>query len=254
MKHREIRMNLYEFARGELAPELVQEIEAHLAHCGRCRRESEMLKSTFAIFPPSPSRASSERTDAYWRAFPLRVEERITHEPPKVSIAEALRGLLAAVRQSQWRPAAAFGGATALIALAFGLWSMLRAPESGPVVYGLRPPAMTASSKQAVEDYLRSSRMLLIGISNMSPEKGEPMDLGVERGAARSLVRQARLLSEAPLDERSHELIQDLERILIELANLEERADVPEVEMIRTGMRQQNLLFKIRMAENQLSR
>ena len=94
--------------------------------------------------------------------------------------------------------------------------------------------------------------MLLVGIANLNPEEGKPLDLGIERKAARSLVLQARLLSERSIDERSRELLQELERILIELANLEETADVPEVEMIRTGMRQQNILFKIRMAENQL--
>jgi hypothetical protein len=113
---------------------------------------------------------------------------------------------------------------------------------------------MGVSSRQAVEEYLLGSRMLLIGFANMSPEQGKPTDLSLERTAARSLVRQARLLADEPLDERSQELVRELERILIELANLEETADVPAIEIIRTGVRQQNLLFKIRMAEDQLGR
>ncbi len=115
-------------------------------------------------------------------------------------------------------------------------------------------PALRTPVQEAVGDYLTSSRMLLVGISNLSPEEGQPIDLGVERTAARSLVLQARLLSVEPLDERSRLLVEELERILIELANLEESADLPDVEMIRTGVRQQNLLFKIRMAEHQLGR
>jgi len=39
-----------------------------------------------------------------------------------------------------------------------------------------------------------------------------------------------------------------MERILIELANLEEEADLPNVELIQSGIHRENLLFKIRMA------
>ena len=254
MKHAAIRGHLYEFVRGELTPELGRQIETHLARCVNCRRDLELLKSAFASLPPTSGRASDERTDAYWRDFPLRVEERIKHERPQTSIGEALRNLITAIRQSRWKPAAALAGAMALVVLALGLWFTLRAPEGTLDRAAERVPMMTASSQEAMGDYLTSSRMLLIGISNLNPEEGKPLDLGVERGAARLLVRQARLLSDEPLDDRSRELIMDLQRILIELANLEERADVPEIEMIRTGVRQQNLLFKIRMAENRLGR
>jgi hypothetical protein len=144
-------------------------------------------------------------------------------------------------------------GGLVIILLAVGVWMSIPSfvGERGPE--GTQLPVMPVASKTAVEDYFTSSRMLLIGIANMSPEQGKPIDLSVERSAARSLVRQARLLSTEPVDERSQELIRDLERILIELANLEETADVPGIELIRTGVREQNLLFKIRMAENQMS-
>ena len=254
MNHAEIQAQLYEFVRGELSPEQRRQLEEHLALCRGCRGEVEVLTSAFASLPPGSRRASGERDDLYWENFASLVQQRIGRTPRHASIGEALRGLIAPVRQSRWSPAAAAAGVLALIVLAFGLWFIGRAPvvaedpDIGPA------PALRASSQQAVGDYLTSSRMLLIGFANMSTEKGEPVDLGVERTAARSLIRQARLLSEEPLDERSQKLIQELERILIELANLEETADIPEIEMIRTGVRQQNLLFKIRMAENTLGR
>jgi hypothetical protein len=65
-------------------------------------------------------------------------------------------------------------------------------------------------------------------------------------------VHEARYLRNQPLDARSAELVGDLEKIMIELANLEEEHDLPNVELIRTGIRRENLLFKIRMAENLL--
>jgi hypothetical protein len=109
-----------------------------------------------------------------------------------------------------------------------------------------------AAQRAEVRDYFERSRTLLIGVANIPAADGDKIDLSVERTAARGLVRQARYLGDKPLDSRSQELIRELERVLIELANMEEQADVPEVEMIRTGMHQQNLLFKIRMAENRI--
>jgi hypothetical protein len=103
-----------------------------------------------------------------------------------------------------------------------------------------------------VHDYLQQSKVLLIGIANLQPREGEQIELAVERTAARDLVRRARLLYSQPIDDRSQELVQELERILIELANMELSADLPNVELIRGGIRKQNLLFKIRMAETRL--
>ena len=54
-------------------------------------------------------------------------------------------------------------------------------------------------------------------------------------------VRIHRLLAE--------KLIGDLEKILIELANIKEESGLPNVEIVRGGIHQENLLFKIRMAE-----
>jgi hypothetical protein len=74
----------------------------------------------------------------------------------------------------------------------------------------------------------------------------------VEKEAARQLVQQARYLDSKSLDDRSRALVGALERILIELANMEEQADLPDVEIVRSGIRHDNMLFKIRMAESDI--
>ena len=88
-----------------------------------------------------------------------------------------------------------------------------------------------------------------MGITNISAVQGQTVDLSVERQAARGLIRQARYLDQQSLDERSRELIKALERILLELANMKQEADLPDVEIVRSGIHQENMLFKIRMAE-----
>lgn len=254
MSHADVKANLFEFIRGELAPQEREAIERHLATCGDCRRDAETLGSLLSEFPRMENRPSSDRSDAYWQSFVSRVEQDLSENRSRSSLSQWVSTRLTWWAPTSWRPSVALIGAVSAIVLSIGLWITSR-PFSGETPRGDGGvPVMGVSSQQAVEEYLTGSRMLLIGIANMSPEEGKPIDLSLERTAARSLVRQARLLADEPLDERSQELIRELERILIELANLEESADVPAVDIIRTGVRQQNLLFKIRMAENQLGR
>jgi hypothetical protein len=92
--------------------------------------------------------------------------------------------------------------------------------------------------------------MLFVGLTNMKLHDDENIDLSAERKVSRQLIHEARYLKTQPIDERSAQLIGDLEKILIELANMKEENDISNVEIIRGGIHQENLLFKIRMAES----
>jgi hypothetical protein len=100
-----------------------------------------------------------------------------------------------------------------------------------------------------LSDYFRKSKTLLVGVSNITPVKGESVDLDAERRTSRTLLREARYLRSGPVDARSSRLIDDLDRILIGLANGEEAASAPDIRMIRGGIQSRNLLFKLRMQE-----
>jgi len=254
MSHADIRANLYDYVRGELAPDEREALEHHLDSCEDCRRDAETIGRLLSDLGRGGRSPNSERPDAYWQSFAIRVEQELARDRRRWALSEWASARLAPWGPAGWRPSVALVGAVSAIVLSIGLW-LTSDPFSGGTIQGDGAvPVMGVTSQQAVEEYLTGSRMLLIGIANMSPEEGKSIDLSLERTAARSLVRQARLLADEPLDERSQELIGELERILIELANLEESADVPAIDIIRTGLRQQNLLFKIRMAEDQLGR
>jgi hypothetical protein len=75
------------------------------------------------------------------------------------------------------------------------------------------------------------------------------VDLSVEQRASRELVREARYLKQRPLEPRVDELVDAMSRILIELANISKDKQIPNMEIVRSGIHQENLLFKIRMAE-----
>jgi hypothetical protein len=248
--HGSVRRDLVEYIQGELAADRTPEIEQHLADCPRCREECTLLRKVLRLMP-APSEPPSDRQDGeYWNAFARRVDARLAGQQRRPARFGVVFDILREYLWPRWRPILVSAAAGAALATVILLW-LRTGSERPPVVPGVRDVSvMQTAHREELNDYFERSRILLIGIANIPAEEGDKVDLSVERNAARDLVHTARYLEQKPIDSRSRELIRELERVLIELANLEERADVPDVDVIRAGMQQQNLLFRIRMAEN----
>jgi hypothetical protein len=196
----------------------------------------------------SAVRPSDRRPDEFWERFALRIESRIRQDGRTLRQAES----------SAWGFVRSFfvlhrfqiAGVMALLFLAIVLWNWRDVFKQGEVHIppDEQPAVFEPPPADRVTQYFRKSKVLLVGLANMKPS-GETLDLTVERRASRELIREARYLRQQPLDSRSAHLIDDLQKIMIELANLEETHDAPDVDIIRSGIRRENLLFKIRRAE-----
>jgi hypothetical protein len=150
----------------------------------------------------------------------------------------------------RWKPIAAGASALAVALLAFLLTQEPvavpgRSPE--PAVAAQAPVADTSAAR--VQQYLRKSKALLVGLTNLKVEDRAPVDFALERRMSRQLAEESRLLRREPLDPRGRRLVGDLEKIFIELANVPEDGPMPAVDMVRAGIEEENLLFKVRMAE-----
>ncbi len=250
MRHAEIRRSLYDFVRGELDAAQAKAIDEHLARCNRCFAECQIVKEALRLVPVPSGSPSSERSPEFWNRFASTVDAKARIvKKSAVTTNPVFEGIPALITYR--RPlVAAFAGAAIVVVVSLVIWSS-----------GVMQQPTVESYSQVVRDveadpvrvelanYYRKSKMLLVGISNIEPESGQRIDLTVEKTAARRLVQQARYLDSDALDERSRALVRALERILIELANMEQQSDVPDVEIVRTGIRSENMLFKIRMAE-----
>ncbi len=243
---------LYEYAAGELGEADRERVEEHLAGCPACAADLLQLRAALTLLQRPVTPPSEERDPAFWTAFANEVESRIlAQETRHPSRAAAVRDQIASFVTFNRAPLLAGAGAVALVAAAMLLfWPRPAEFRQPDLIVGTGSPAVLSDEPaQRMTDYLKKSKVLLIGIANMNTDDGHPLDLRVEQRQSRALVHEARYLRRQPMDARSARLIGDLEKILIELANIEEHQDVPDVEMIRTGIRRENLLFKIRMAE-----
>jgi hypothetical protein len=100
--------------------------------------------------------------------------------------------------------------------------------------------------------YLERTKNLLMGVANLDEEQHATVDLSRQQEASRELIHQANYLKVAlnrPDQQAIRQLILDLEVILLQLSNIEVRAGVPAIELVKKGVNQKFILFKINIEE-----
>jgi hypothetical protein len=287
MRHRTIRLMLYDYVRGELGENDERLVEKHVARCAGCAGEAAALRSVLKVVPDAARRPSDTLPESYWKGFANEVMGRIGPGPvADVGLIGRIAGRLAGARHPAGRISAAWklslGLAAAVIAGGV-LYLAVSPPAGGPadsgteriaerradgawpgtgegpaggdaggdaggVAGGFSADSLTQFDRR-LDDYFRRSKVLLVGVSNLEPADEGTADLVIERSISLSLLGEARYLRTGPVDARSYRLLEDLDKIMIGLANSDARSAAPTVEIIRDGIRARNLLFKLRMQE-----
>jgi hypothetical protein len=213
--------------------------ELHLASCHDCRAALTRLKQVLALVD---AHAEAPAPDGFERVMWARVQAG-----------------LEARRTNGWRAwfatrrLALAAGALALVVAAFvaGRWSSGPAPASAP-------PPVTASVAPggvllvAVGDHLERSQIVLVELLNASSPVA---DLSAERERAADLVAANRLLrqsAEFAGEAAVSDVLDDLERVLIEIANGSDESAVDELEALRTRIEAQGMLFRMRVVTSEV--
>ena len=251
--HRKIRQHLPDFAAGRLSPGLRKDVEVHLATCSRCSSDLHALEDSLKVIVRATDNPSARRTEEFWNAFSANVERRIGRAEHKnsglpLSIRENFESLLVFRRQY----VLGAGVAAVLLLVLVAVWTLRvpNQPNLGPKRDALAGNGVEQdSSARRMSEYLRRSRALLVGLSNTDPSGHTTDELRFEKQLSRQLVSESRYLKRQPIDSRSARLIDDLDKVLIKLANTDQAKGEPDMELIMNGIHHENLLFKLRMAE-----
>jgi hypothetical protein len=208
--------------------------EHHLEECGDCRALYASLQRVLNVVDtlPVPAR-SAEYGAAVWR----RIEHSVG----------ARRGTLRTL-PAWWRWGAAAAACAALMAVAFLAGRSYPRPN--------RPAQMAAADPQtgervllvAVGDYLERSQMVLIELSNANP-KGS-LDISAEQERAGGLVTETRLYRQTAArtgDARITGVLDELERVLVEITHAPSNMTRPQLEEMRERLEAEGILFKIRV-------
>ena len=219
-------------------------VESHLASCPTCRMEFEKLRRVLAMVDeqsvPDPS-PSFERQ--MWVRIQPKLHEQSRgwfsrllpagqHSAPKWVLAGGLAALLIA----------------AFVAGRFTSPSTPAAPASAPAVADVGDGVLLV----AVVDHLDRSQMVLIELLN-----GDTDDIAnISAGSrARELVAANRLYRQTAAqagDTVIGETLEDLERVLLEIANAPENVSAEDVAALREQIGTRGLLFRVRVVQSEI--
>ncbi len=239
---------------GETGPDEERRVDDHLASCSACRQSwaelGDTLKLVDAATVPEPG-------EGFERVMWARVQQALPERET--------------TRSSIWGWVPVFGMAAALV-VAVGIGYAWRshhesstAPSTGTVASaggGGNVVRASLSDLQktrervlltALNDHFQQTEVLLTELMN-SPDEGRA-DIDFERQAADDLVASGRLYrvtAQQSGDLQLARMLDDLESVLVEVANSPEHVSKKDFQSLRTRIDDQNLLFKVRAVSNQI--
>lgn len=223
-------------------------VEQHLASCPQCREEFDRLRRVLALVDvhevPEPA-----------PGFERRVWARL--EPELASPRQSWLAWLLPAAGPRW----AYAGGVAALLLAAFVTGRFSQPAPQPASPGGTAETTAAAGDYsdrvlvvAVVDHLDRSQMMLVELLNADPS-GAAVDPGTGQSRARELVAENRLYrvsaSQAG-DEATSTVLDELERVLLEIANTPQDAPASDLEALRQRIAARGLLFKVRVVHSEL--
>jgi len=214
-----------------------EEVGRHLGECSACRAEFGRVKALLEQIEPTevpePPEFFEEKT---W----LNLRDRLPHRPG------GLRGWLAA--PPKWALA---GALAAMLVVAFLVGRYWPGRElTGKNAAAPNPQRVVLV---AVGDHLERSQILLVEI--MNSDTTGALDLSSEQRQARDLLdanHLYRVSAQQTGDPAIAGLLDDLGRVLTEIANAPQEITPADLQAIRARIQSQGLLFKIRVVGSQV--
>jgi hypothetical protein len=225
---------------------------AHLEACEACRALDREMRAVLALIDTAPA---VEAPAGFGREMWARVEPHISAR------AARSRSPWSLVTLRHWALA---GGMAALLLASFTLgrvWE--RAPhrqDSAPVAAGVTSVANGgANSRTArllsaeMEDHLERSQRVLVDLVNA--DDAADVSLASDRTRAADLVADGRLYRRAADrvgDVEMRDLLEDVERVLVDVANGSSGPASKELKDVRTRIDEQDLVFRLRVAGSEI--
>jgi hypothetical protein len=221
---------------------------AHLKECAECRTELAKLEEVFAALDAMPVPDPGEDYGArVWRQIAPRLPERR---------ARWWEGLFAP------RRLAVAGAMAALVIAAFFAGKLSGPDKTG----GGKGPVVEAASAEkvrervlvvAVGEHLGKSEMVLVELSNAEPPaKGQKLiNISAEQKRAENLVEENRLYRQTAVDSGDNAMaatLDELERVLMDVANSPAEVTPAQFESIQKRIAQQGILLKVRVVRQEL--
>ena len=216
---------------------------AHLQECADCRAELVRLEEVFAALDamPVPDPGEDYGTRVWWQISPRLGEKRARwwqafFVPQRLAVA---------------------GAVIVLVIVAFIFGRMSGGKGSGPDIADadagkVRERVLVV----AVGQHLGKSEMVLVELSNAQPVPGQKLiNIAAEQRRAENLVEENRLYRQTALqsgDNAMASTLDELERVLLDVANSPEEVTPAQFESIQKRIAEHGILLKVRVVRQEL--
>jgi hypothetical protein len=240
---------------GELAAVDRDRVRAHLVWCADCQHADRDVRATLRLVDVTPA---PEPPEDFERDMWARIEPLLQAGTVAPTWRARLRSRLAGTALSWWWPRAAWpAGAAVAIVLAFVVGRVARNEAPDPA--GTRPATMQAARERVLDaevgDHIERSQRVLTDLVNIDP--ATPVVLASDQRRAADLVTAGRVYRRTAAalgDTATSELLEDLERVLLDVANGSAEPTPREIESWRQRIDQQDLVFRLRVVGAELRR
>jgi hypothetical protein len=233
-------------------------VDEHLASCEACQIAKEKLARVMTMIdtaPPVEPPAGFERI-AWARLEPALDREQ--NVGPVRRRARAVYDLVfgKSAREGGWFPQWALaGGVAALLVAAFFAGRISNTGPAAPastsgLVAQVEPERVLQS---AVGDHLDRTQMMLVELVNAETDHSDV--LAGEQARAADLVAANRVIRQSAMqsgDAQIVDILEDLERVLLEIANAPTDASSKQVTDLQSRITNEDLLFRLRVIAQEM--
>jgi len=231
--------------------------ENHLRECSNCRSD---FAETSAMLNFMTKKKRSEPGPVFWENYWDELYDRMNREEFKAVKRENKRVRLFPSINFNVRWVARAAAAVALLILGIFIGREIF-PPAAPPGKGIGRQAVLASRQGAPEEliqrarhFIERSKLMLLAIVNFDPESEDfyTLDIPYQQQVSKELVRQAGGIKtglSSSGQRRLRDLINDLEVILLQVANLDPGQNRSAVRFIKDGVNIRGVLFKIRLID-----
>ena len=218
-------------------------VESHLSTCSGCRNELERLRQVLSLMDGVDAFAPAETPGTgFEREVWARLEPQLAPPQPWWSEWVKPRRLVLAA------------SVATLLLVAF-LAGRFSREDAAPATLSTEADSGAAERVLvvAVVDHLDRSQMVLLEVLNADVESAG--DLAVEQTLARELVAANRLYRQSAVhtgDGSTGNVLEELERTLLEIANTPGNASKEDLDALRARIASRGLLFKVRVVHSEM--
>ena len=235
---------------GELDCERKAALDGHLAGCETCAREFERARALMNLLSDY---SRPEPDDEYWSCWEEKLERRLDSITAEEDRPERRRRGWFAVVHRVWMPTAAAAVLIGAIALGWRITSVSWRQGHTAAVSPSPSPAHISVVIEA-RRYLDRSKLVLLGMRTFDPAEANEFrpSFARESEISRQLIRESASLKEqlaSTNQVRLCGLVNDLDVVLLQIANLGRDYDERDLELIQLCMERKALLFKINLED-----